>query len=129
MKRTIIAILLAIALLASLAACGSNATGNEAVTGELIPRSVTLLVTLPDGTQNTHEITSAEQFLGKALDGEGLIGRDAAGMIVTVDGVEASWDNDKAYWGFYIGEDFAMHGVDEEIIANGNTYELRYTKE
>ena len=128
MKRSIIAIFLAAIMLTAFAACGGNPAENETFTATLVPRTVTVLVTLPDGTQDSHEITTTEQMLGMALDESGLIERDEKGMIVKVAGVEASWANDQAYWGFYIDGDFAMHGVDDEILADGNEYELRYTK-
>jgi len=129
MKRTVTAILLAAVILAAFAACGGSPAEIEApATTALAPVTVTLLVTLPDGTQNTHEIISDKATLGEALDDEGLVERDATGMVVKVDGIEAIWDNDKAYWSFEINGDYAMHGVDEEILTPGNTYELKYTK-
>ena len=133
MKRTITAILLAIALLASFAACGGNpAKTDPTTTGPSViapaPVTVTLLVTLSDGTQKTRTIITEGGTLGQALDGEGLIERDATGMIVKVDGVEASWEADQAYWALYINGAYAMKGADEEILADGNTYEFRYTK-
>jgi len=128
MKRSIIAILLAAALLTMFAACGGGPAKVEPTPGEGTSLSVTVVVTLPDGTQNTHELTTTKSTLGEALDDEGLIERDDKNMIIAVDGVEASWVADQAYWAFYIGEDFAMHGVDEEVMQNGNIYEFRYTK-
>jgi len=129
MKRTIIAILLAIALLTSFAACGGSPAEIETpVTSVRGLDTVTLIVTLPDGTQNTHKITTDKSNLGKVLDDEGLIERDEKGMIVKVAGVEASWERDQAYWALYINGEYAMKGVDEEILADGNEYEFRYTK-
>ena len=46
----------------------------------------------------------------------------------TVNGIKADWDADKAYWGFYIGEEYAMHGASDEKITNGGVYKLVYTK-
>ena len=132
MKRTIIAILLAIALLAAFSSCG-NGPGTEPVTVATNTNDSTrvyvyLTVTLPDGTQTRQELNSAKSTLGEVLRDYGLIEYDENGIIVKVAGVEASWDNDNAYWAFFIGEDYAMHGPDDEILADGNEYEFRYTK-
>ena len=133
MKRSIAAILLAIALLSAFAACG-NGPATEPVTATNAPASIEvyLTVTLPDGTQTRQGLIrsgqSAQATLGEVLDEYGLVERDATGMIAKVAGVQASWEKDQAYWAFYIGGNFAMHGVDDEILADGNEYELRYTK-
>jgi len=124
MKRTIAVIILSIFLLAGLAACG-NAPAEKEAPG---PVTVTLLVTMPDGTQNTHKITTDQATLGQALRDEGLIECDAAGFITTVEGVEASWEKDQAYWSFEIGGTYAPHGVDDELLAPGKVYALKYTK-
>jgi len=128
MKRTITALaalLLALALLASLAACGGSPAKDDI---HLTPNSVTLLVTFPDGTQKTHNLSSGKSVLGDVLRDYGLVEFDDKGMIVKVDGVEASWDADQAYWAFYIDGEFATHGVDDEILTGMNEYEFRYTK-
>jgi hypothetical protein len=132
MKRTITAILLAVALLASFAACAGNPVKNEAVTGAIdaSQAQVFLTVTLPDGTQTPRQelLSAKSSTLGEVLDKYGLVERDENGMIVKVAGVEASWDKDQAYWAFYIGGEYAAHGVDDEMIADGNEYEFVYTK-
>jgi len=131
MKRILIAILLCAALLTAFAACGGSPAEGKPTTDAAAPApaTFTLIVTLPDGTQNTHEITTEKQLLGEALQDEGLIERDATGMVVKVEGVEASWDNDQAYWSFLIDGTYANHGVDGEIVAAGKVYELKYTKD
>lgn len=131
MKRTITAVLLAITLLALCAACGgtpAQITEPEPGIGADTPLTVTLTVTLPDGTQNTHTLTSTKSTLGEVLRDYGLIECDDKNMIIAVDGVEASWDADQAYWAFYIGGEYATHGVDDEVIADGNTYALEYAR-
>ena len=130
MKRMITVILLGVFLLAAFAACGGSPADAETTTAAAAsaPVTFTLIVTLPDGTQNTHEITTEKQLLGEALQDEGLIERDDKGMVVKVEGIEASWDNDQAYWSFEIDGTYANHGVDGEIVAAGKVYELKYTK-
>jgi len=128
MKRTMIAILLAAVMLSAFAACG-NGPATEPTTGETpAPVSFTLVVTLPDGTQNTHELTSAKATLGEALRDEGLAAFDDKGYITAVEGIEASWDADQAYWSLEIDGAYATHGANDELLAAGKSYELIYIK-
>ena len=130
MKRIITAALLAIFMLAVFAACGGGPAEITEPDPEthVTPFTATVIVTLPDGTQNTHTLTSTKSTLGEVLRDYGLIECDDSGYIVAVEGIEASWDNDKAYWAFEINGQYAMHGVDDEVFTDGNTYALKYTK-
>jgi len=131
MKRTITAILLAALMIMAFAACGgSNAPGAATVlptVGEGAT-SVTLLVTMPDGTQTSREVRTDKETLGEALRDCNIIVCDEAGFVTTVDGVTADYSADQSYWAFYIGGEYATHGVDEEIVAEGGTYALEYAK-
>jgi len=129
MKRAIIAILLSAVLLTACAACGGNPAPAPEETGAgPAPVLVTLLVTMPDGTQNTHQVPTEKRTLGEALRDMGLIECDETGYITAVEGVEANWDRDQAYWSFEIDGKYATHGVNDEVIEPGRTYELKYTK-
>ena len=90
---------------------------------------ITLLVTRPDGTKRTYEYATEKKTLGEALRDSGLVKYDSVGLLTTVDGIEASWDAERAYWAFFIDNDYSTHGIDDEIIAAGKIYELRYTKD
>ena len=48
--------------------------------------------------------------------------------INSVNGIEASWDKDQAYWSVSKNGEMLMTGVDTTNIANGEKYELTYTK-
>jgi len=130
MKRSIIAILLAALLLAVCAACGGNDASDVTVLppvgeGETI---FGLLVTMPDGARTSREVRTDKETLGEALREVGLIVCDEAGFVSTVDGVTADYSVDQSYWAFYIGGEYATHGVDDEAVANGNTYAFEYAK-
>ena len=45
-----------------------------------------------------------------------------------VNGVQADYDKDQAYWGLSIGGEYAMTGVDGTEIVDGGHYEFTYTK-
>jgi hypothetical protein len=64
--------------------------------------------------------------LGEALFSEGLV--NDASFFDTLNGIKADWNADKAYWGFYKGEEFMMHGINDEKITGGEHYRFVYTK-
>ena len=116
MKRAITAILLAVFLLPAFVACGGPKT------------TVTLVITMPDGSQNIREITTRETYLGEALRSKGIIQCDELGGIISVEGVEANWDKDQTFWAFEIDGAYAGQGVDDEEITAGKVYALIFTQ-
>ena len=71
-----------------------------------------------------------EEYLDKALLAEGLISGEEStyGLtVITVDGEEAVWDRDNAYWCIYIGEEMATVGISEIPVYDGSTFKLEYT--
>ena len=130
-KRIITAILLAAYIIMAFAACGGNsAPGDVQVLpavgeGETV---VTMLVTMPDGTQTSRQVRTDKKTLGEALREANLIVCDDAGFVSAVDGVMADYSVDQSYWAFYIGGEYATHGVDDEVIADGNAYAFEYAK-
>ena len=92
-------------------------------------KTFTLTVVHANGSQRNETITSSRQFLAEALRDEGIIGDEGieSGMYVTVDGETANWDPDQAYWSIYIGEEYAMSGLNDIAIEDGAAYKLAYT--
>lgn len=139
MKRTFIALLLAAAMLILCAACSDTPSGGGS-TPTTIGEDITAVTHIGQGQINfiltikketgdpaTYQISTSETMLGDALSEIGLIICDEQGMVTTVDGVTLDWGRDHAYWAFYIGSEFATHGVNDETITAGKTYRLEYT--
>ena len=80
----------------------------------------------------TFTIHTDEKFLGDALVANNIVKGDEGqyGLYIThVNGLEANYDTDKAYWGFYKNGEMMMTGVDSTEFSDGETYELKYVKE
>lgn len=93
-------------------------------------KSITVDVVHADGTSKTFTYQTDAEFLGEVLQREGLVQgteSDYGLYITTVDGEEAVYENDGAYWAFYVGEDYASQGVDTTRVEDGATYSLVYT--
>lgn len=91
-------------------------------------KSFTVTVVYKDGTEKTFQYTTTEEKLGPALVQEGLIVESSSpGMYTTVDGETADYNVDKSYWAFYVGSDYAMQGMDDTTVNDGDTFKLVYT--
>ena len=124
--KKILALILAFVLLLALAACGEKAAEND---GSMKKFSVT--VVHADGTEKVFEYESAETNVGPVLEAAGLIKGNAGpyGLEITeVDGETAIYNTDGAYWAVYVGEEYAMSGIDTTPITDGGVYKLVYTR-
>ena len=94
-------------------------------------KAFTVVVVHADGSQKTFQYRSEEEYVGTVLLEKGLIAGDEGqyGLYVKeVDGERAVYEENGAYWGFYIGEEYAPTGVDMTPIEEGAVYKLVYTK-
>ena len=133
--KKIIAMLLIMVLSVAFVACAAEpAATTAAPNGETnAPESgLTFTVTVihKDQSEKTFTYTSNEEFVGTVLKAEGLIkGNDGPyGLEITeVDGEQAIYATDGAYWAVYVGEEYAMTGIDTTPITQGGQYKLVYT--
>ena len=75
----------------------------------------------------TFTINTDKKTLGEALIEHGLISGENGqfGLYVKlVNGIEADYDKDGTYWGFYKNGEMMMVGVDGAQISDGEHYEL-----
>ena len=93
-------------------------------------KTYTVTVVHSDGNEKTFEYTTDEEYLGDALLAEGLIaGEDGPyGLtLLTVDGEDAVWETDSAYWALFIGGEYATTGVSDTPVGDGDSFTLEYT--
>jgi len=130
--KKILVLLLSLLMLVSLFACtvpqgqDQDDTGGE--TGAL--KSFTVTVVRKDGSSKDYTYQTREKYVGPVLQAEGLIegNMGAYGLEITkVEGVQAIYNEDKAYWAVYEGEEYAMQGIDTTPVVDGGVYKLVYT--
>ena len=83
-----------------------------------------------DGTEKEFTYTSDQEYLGAVLQAEGLVTGTPGefGLYMdSVDGETASWEDNGAYWAFYVGEEYATASIDLTPITDGAAYKLVYT--
>ena len=92
-------------------------------------KAYTVFVVHGNGLEKKFELRTDEEYLGAALEAEGLISAEGAdpGMFHTVDGEKADWSVNQSYWALYVGEDYAMKGIYETPVTDGSFFKLVYT--
>ena len=92
----------------------------------------TLTVVVKAAEQSiTFTIKTDKATVGEALLEHELISGEQGqyGMYIkSVNGIEADFDKDQAYWAFYNGDDYMLVGVAEAVITGGEHYRLVYTQ-
>ena len=128
--KKLIAFLLTLTVLFSLAACGA-ADAPETTSGTAGGEKLrfTVVVVHQDKTEKTFQYETDPGKLGAVLEAKGLIASEGAddGMFHTVDGEKADWNVNQSYWAFYVENEYAIKGIYDTDIENGKTYKLVYT--
>ncbi|MBQ8797629.1 MAG: hypothetical protein IJZ56_05500 [Oscillospiraceae bacterium] len=151
--KKLLAILLALTILLSFAACTAaneddkgqttaatteTTEGTEGTDGTEDPnqptgtgsKTFTVVVVHKDQSTKEYVYKTDEEFVGKVLQDHGLIQGNMGqyGLEITVvDGEKAVYAEDAAYWAIYEGEEYAMQGIDTTPVVDGRTYKLVYT--
>ena len=97
---------------------------------EIGSKAYTVTVVHKDGSVKEFSYRTDEEYLAGALLEEGLVsGEDSQyGLtIITVDGEDAVWATNNAYWAIWIGEEMAMTGASETPVYDGSSFKLEYT--
>ena len=94
--------------------------------------ATTLTVRIEDPEKSvTFTVLTDKATVGEALLEHNIIGGEngAYGLYVkTANGILADYDVNQSYWAFYIGDNYAMTGVDSTPIEEGVIYRLVYAK-
>ena len=103
------------------------ATRPETVKGA---KEYAVTVVHSDGAKAVFLLDTDAEFLADALmEAELIKGEDGPyGLtLITVDGEDAVWDTDNAYWCIYIDEEMATVGISAIPVYDGSAFRLEYT--
>ena len=92
--------------------------GSKAIVFEVIQK---------DGTSKEYEISTEADTFADALVEAKLVEYDADGMYTVIDGIEASWEANQAWWCITKNGKINTVGMNEQMIADGEHYEATYT--
>ena len=110
-----------------------SAPADETQTEAAAEGSKNIIIEVKDseGNVTTYEVTTDAEFLRQAMDeAEGLTydGSDSEfGMMVeVVNGEQAIYTVDNAYWAFYVNGEYGQYGIDSQPVTDGDTYSIVY---
>ena len=94
-------------------------------------KNITIEVTGADGKTVIYELATDADYLRQAMDEtEGLTysGTESEfGMMVeVVNGEQAIYAEDNAYWAFYVNGEYGNYGIDSQPVTDGDTYSIVY---
>jgi hypothetical protein len=132
-RKTLLSWILLVVLLAATVLCGVSCGEDETETesGAATVKTITVIVTDNEGVNTTFTYTTDAEMLGDVLVEEGLISGEQGPyglMVDTVNGLRADYNLDGAYWSFCKGGEYLMTGVDTTPIADGEQFEIVWTK-
>lgn len=96
-------------------------------------KTITLDVIYEDSKAETYRVQTEAEYLEQAIsDMEGLIIEGSRTeqfglMILTVNGVEADYNKNGAYWSIYLDDTPCSYGVSQQPVEDGQHYQIIYT--
>ncbi len=124
-RKTLLIALIAILVIAAMVAAWFI-FGPNGIAGK---KTITVEVTHLDGTTNTFELKTDEEFLRPALEQEKLVSgteSDYGLFIDTVDGEYADPGKNE-YWLYTVNGEMASYGVDQQPIEDKDVYAFSVT--
>lgn len=77
-----------------------------------------------------YELKTDATYLKGAMDEakkDGLSYEVKDGMVLVVNGERADYNEDGAYWGFYVNGNYCNYGIDKQPVKNGDVFKIEYT--
>lgn len=143
-KKNRLPFILCLALIVAMALCTSGCNGSSTpsgaagntqaeshVLGEGNTKFTFQVVDL-SGNEEEFEIHTDKETVGDALLDAGLIAGEESGYglyVKTVNGTTLDFEEDGAYWAFYINDEYAQTGVDSTDVTDGDTYAFKAEKQ
>ena len=126
-KKTLLLVICAVVIIAAAAVLIFGGAGTSKGS-----KTVTIEVIDDKGTSTTYEVKTDEEYLQGAMDkAEGLtyeaIDSEYGLMVQAVNGIRAVYEENNAYWGFYINGEYCNLGISEQPIADGDAFKIEYT--
>ena len=94
-------------------------------------KSVIIEVVNSENESVKYELKTDAQYLKEAMEDakkDGLTYEVKDGMVLVVNGERADYNEDGAYWGFYVNGDYCNYGIDEQPVKDGDVFKIEYTK-
>ena len=96
-------------------------------------KSIVISVIDADAKTTVYELKTDASFLKQAMEetkGLTFSGTESqyGTMIDTVNGIRADYNKDKAYWSFYVNDEYCANGIETQVVNDGDKFKIVYTK-
>ena len=96
-------------------------------------KNITIEVVSEDGSSKMYELNTDAEYLEQAFaETEGLEITNEEGpygmTIMAVNGEEARWEVNQAYWSIMVNGEYGMYGASEQVVNDGDAFQLVFTK-
>lgn len=100
----------------------------KAVSGS---KEITVTVVNDQGEEKNYRLRTDASYLSQALEeieGLSVEGEEGDyGMYVrAVNGLEAVYERDQAYWAFYVNGEYCNYAIEEQPVYDKDAFEIRY---
>lgn len=127
-KKRLALILVSAVVLVALVVGAVFLIKNFAGTAQEGSKTITFVVVKEDKSEKSYTIRTDAEYLADALVEKGVLAaKDESGMYTVIDGIEARWDPDKAWWCITKSGEMCSVGMNEQVIADGDHFEATYT--
>lgn len=97
-------------------------------------KEITIEVIDDAQASTVYEVSTDAEYLGDAIRETGGLTVEGTEseyglMVDTVNGVVADYNENGAYWAFYVDGEYCMYGMDQQPIEDGQAYQIIYTAE
>ena len=96
-------------------------------------KSVSVEVIASDGSSEIYTANTDEEYLRGVLDqidgityGETINGFGP--MVTEVNGERAVYEENSAYWAFYVNGEYCNYGISDQPVNDGDEFRIEYTK-
>ena len=97
-------------------------------------KAIVIEVQDPEGKVKSYSGRTDAEYLSGAMDDFSAVGfqyeavnGEWGAYVTTVDGITAE-EKDSAYWAIYVNGEYGMYGIDQQPVADGDTYRFAYEK-
>ena len=98
-------------------------------------KEITIEVVNSEGKSEVYNLKTDAEYLQQAMEEaeeEGLTFEGEEGpygvTVTTVNGEKAVYEEDGAYWGFFVNGEYCNYGIAEQPVEDGDAFEIVYTK-
>ena len=96
-------------------------------------KNITIEVVSESQQVTTYKVKTEAETLEEAFaDAEGLVITSEEGpygiMMTAVNGEEAIWEVNGAYWSVMVNGEYGMFGASEQVVNDGDVFQLVFTK-